>query len=171
MFKISHVSSALVVFLAPVLYAIPSNAQSTKVSLSMESAELPSYESLKQVITAQCIGCHGPSSRSGLNLTVFPFVSATGQDLNTIVTKIIARARDTDKPMPPKPRPAMAESDIVSFESWLAAGLPEKDLKRYVTKVSLFDVEGALLKEDSFRSMTNPHTDQASYEVKVVSEL
>jgi mono/diheme cytochrome c family protein len=110
--------------LAPGTYSVVAkdNAGCTSAASSISVAAAPQgqlFTSVKQIIVANCISCHGSSNtQGGMNFSV---------DCNIVSNsaRIKARAVDaagTASQMPPPPSPALSLADRQKITEWINAG-------------------------------------------------
>jgi len=99
----------------------------------LSAAPNPLSHSAKQVLSANCIACHGETAMSGLDLRTRPAMLAGGKrgpaiEPGDAAASLLYQAalRDGDLQMPPG-KSALSEPDLAVLREWIDAGAPWDD--------------------------------------------
>jgi hypothetical protein len=83
---------------------------------------------IDQILASSCRSCHGatPTAGAPMSLVTYANLSAPAKSdpSKSVAALCVARITSTSAPMPPTP-PLLSAADIATFQSWVAAGLPQ----------------------------------------------
>lgn len=82
---------------------------------------------VEATLKASCLRCHGrPLQRVPLALETYEDLMATSKidPTKKIADRVVARMKDAQSPMPPKPGRAVPAGEIAAVEGWVQAGAP-----------------------------------------------
>lgn len=153
-------------------FSLGAYSNSIKVDLRKVMGDQVTYDQIKPIMEANCVSCHGEAApKAGLVLSKFPFTSTKpGLDLNGIVDKVLLRAADENRPMPPKTRPPLTADQIALIQSWKDGGLLTEAKTIYETAIQLIGTDGEVIKEEVNTSDTNPFDSGIAYTFELPSE-
>ncbi|MDA9951459.1 hypothetical protein N9D31_02675 [Oligoflexaceae bacterium] len=120
------------------------------------------YKDIKPILDVHCVRCHsGPTPRANLSLAQFPFTkngSNSSQMQAAVVTRMIARATNEEKPMPPRqsPFPRLDEDQVNLLRAWLDDGLLIQKDSLFVIQTTVYNDEGEIVSEDEIVFEENP---------------